>query len=1002
MLRLHLGLDAVPPAADFLWGFWVRGFARLPWLSVAAWTALFSALCGSLTVGLTGRLMVRVGYRGWKDRGPAAKIRERQARWFSGCVSSLYLACCIPFWMLSTRSLPGSFHLLLLVLTAWVFSEFQQHGKWKHLFLVGFLYGVGITEFATFIVCVPMAGTLFLRELFSRKIQSSWRPYFCVVTGLVLGLLFYPLHAVWFFRQGESWALFASPWQAWARILQEQILLILQVRFSSGFIIILLLSFVPWLMLFAMSRRSPWFYEFDQVGVRLILAAVLMAVLFNAFIAPWKMLGLDYLMVTPYWILAICMGYMTGELWIMGEPRNVRDASQFSIFIRLIPGFLAGLMPFLILVAGALNWSTVDGRHTEDSYKVAKQVVDRLNGRDILFSSGVLEDSVSLAIFERNVPVHLISLLQTSSSLYLRQLAELFDEENLKEPLNKGKFDVFIDNLLLSDVGVARAALLDLPDAFRSFAYLVPCGFFYGLETSPERVDLSACMEAQAADWAWMEAVAEHPAPQKNLARPYQDQLRWILSRSANNLGVMQAERGDEIAAEKAFQAARLINSENLSALLNLKELGWGLNLPQEEKLEADWEAQEVHLEKYRWALAPRFGHVWHAHEWIRRGWVWAMSGVPTSVEAARRLPVVPQENVDERAQFLDQVYLQMGKPVVGEDACRAQLFRNGSDTDALMTLCRLSLRLNDPDAADAYRMEAVTMGLLEQDTRFDQAMASYVRGDVEKVVRWLEAITHQRPNDARVWMALVMLTPTENPLNRQGIKYLSSLKSSDISIRLGLAWAYLSRQQWGEAQSELEAVIQMENRNSAVWEMMYSLARVRGNRKLEESTLQALQSQNSQHPFVKIRKAYADARRGKGEEAELALRNEIQTQRNPELLAALAEILMAQGGDRTEVRRLVEEALKKQPFNPLFTCIRSELNVREENWAEAESGLNAVREECPSPAPALLVSLRLHLARGEHQAALDIAKELAQGQRELTPWQKYQSKALFKQIHKP
>ncbi len=1001
-LRMQLGLDAVPPVADFLWGIWVRMAAQWPWFSVAGWTALFSALCGSLTVGLTGRLMWRVGYRGWKDRGPAAQLREQQARRLSACVAGLYLACCTPFWMLSTRSLPGTFHLGMLVVTAWFFSEFQQQGKGRFLFLMGLLYGIGITEFSTFIVFIPVAATLVVRELFRQKRQTAWRPYLYVLAGLALGLLVYPIHALWFFRQGAPWDLFSSPWQALVRIVQEQFWLIVQLRFSSGFLIIVLLSFVPWLMLFVLSRRAPWFYEFDQVGVRLILAMGLMAVLFNAFIAPWQILGMSYPMVTPYLILAVCMGFMTGELWILGEPRNVRDASQASKFVRLIPGFLAGLIPVLILVAGALNWNEVDGRHTEDPSTVANQVLDRLQGRDILFSSGVLEDVVSLALFERKSPVRLISLLQTSSPLYLRQLAKLFEEEDLKEPLSKGKFDLFMDHLLLSDSGVARTAFLDMPDAFRPFAYVVPNGFFYALESSPERVDLSACMAAQAADWAWMEHVAKHPVPKKNLARPFQDQLRWILSRSANNLGVMLAEKGDEYAAAEAFQSSRRINPDNLSALLNLRELHWNQNLPQVEELEADWEAQEVQLEKYRWALAPWFGHVWHAREWIRRGWVWAMSGEPSSEEATRRRPVVPLETIDERAQFLDQVNLQMGKPILGKETFRTRLFQNSADTEALMALSRLALRMNDPDAADAYRMEAVTMGLPELDTRFDQAMASYVRGDVEKVVRWLEALTQQTPNDARIWLALMMLTPETNALNRQGLKYVANLKSSDIGVRLGLAWAYLSRQQWGEAQAELEAAIQRENRNTEAWELLYTVARVRGNRRLEESCLQALLSQNPHHRFLSIRKAYTEARRGKGDEAERLLRTEIQTQRSPELLAALADLLLAQGGERNEIRNGVDEALRKQPFNPLFRCIRSDLNVREGNWVEAENELNAVRETLSNPAPILLVSLRLHLARGENQEALDVARLLAQRQGEMTPWQKFQSKKLIQQIQKP
>ena len=210
-LLLHLGAGPAPAVLDPLWGWLARAFARLPRIPVAIWTGGFSALCGAASVALLGRLMARVTYRGLPDAAPANVARENQARLLSGLTAGLFLACCIPFWMLSTRSLPGSFHVLLLLLATWCFSEYQRTGRIRHLGALGLLYGIGIAEFATFIVYLPLALFLVGREMVRRRLWRARRPQVLFWGGLLLGLALYPLHAVALFRQGASAGMFASP-----------------------------------------------------------------------------------------------------------------------------------------------------------------------------------------------------------------------------------------------------------------------------------------------------------------------------------------------------------------------------------------------------------------------------------------------------------------------------------------------------------------------------------------------------------------------------------------------------------------------------------------------------------------------------------------------------------------------------------------------------------------------------------------------------------------------
>ncbi|NCA82504.1 MAG: DUF2723 domain-containing protein [Opitutae bacterium] len=999
-LRMHLEMG--PPssgALDSLWGWLVRGFARLPGLSVAGWTGLFSALCGSACVGLMGRLMTRVIYRGVTEVAQRSMIREVQARQLSGWVAGLYLAGCIPFWVVSTRSLPGAFHLLMLLAAAWSFSEYQQRGQGRHLALLGLLLGAGITEFATFIVYLPLAAFLVAREMYRRKVLGAWRPHLLVWGGLLFGLSLYPVNAYVLFRQGAPFGVFASPWQAWAQVLQQQAQLILQVRHSSGFLIAMFFSLVPWLMLFAMSRRSPWFYEWDQVAMRLIFVGGLMGVLYNAPFAPFRLLGMGYLMVTPHLVLAACMGYMAGEFWIIGESQRLRDASLPKRIARRAASLFAWLLPILVLLGAAFNWRVVDGRRSGDMHAAALQVLDRLAGRDVVFSSGLLDDSLSLAIWERNAPVRLVSTSRISSSLYLQRLAWAFPEAALRDPLRKGDFNLFMENLFFSGAGAGRVAILDLPDAFREFGHLVPDGFFYRMETSVDPQDLPAWVEAQRPCWTWMERIAAHPAPKANLVRAHQDQLRWMVSKVANNLGVMQAERGDEAGALETFRAARRIYPENLSVLLNLMELGRGLDFPEEAEVEEDWAGLKAQLDKQRWALAVRFGYVWNVREWVRRGWVWALSGAPTVAEAVRITPAPAEDESDEQALWLDQAYLQWGQEVPHENRYRARLAQDGKDTGALMGLCRLALRRRDPDMAEAYRAEALRMGLPEQAARFDQAMARHVRGDRAAAVAALHELTRQTPDDARVWMALVLLTEASDPVNRRAVRALQNHSSAGLGARLALAWMHLSRRQWAEAQAELEAAIQMDARNAQAWELMVTLARVRGNRKHMESSLRTLLEVAPGHPFQRIQKAYDDCRRGAWAEAEAGLRAGLRQSRNPDLLGALADIILSQNGAVRDARALLDEAVRKQPFNPVFRCTRSELNLKEGRLDEAGQDLRQVLETMPDHVQAWMISIRLHLACGEGPAALARAEALARRASELPREQRIQLETLIEQM---
>lgn len=1002
-LLLHIGLEAAPPPLDAAWGRLIRIFARLPGGSPAVGAALLSALCGAAGVGLTGALMVRVGYMAGEEPRPDAVVRERQARCFSGLVSGLYLAACIPFWTVATRSLPATFHLLLLLLAVWCFSEYQRHGLARHLGLLGVLYGFGLTEFASFLVFLPLTVVLVARECLCWRSQGAWRAQLALWSGLALGLLWYPVNAWVLFRHGAATGLYASPWQAWLQILREQTELILRLPNQNPgvFVYIMFFSATTWLLLFTMSHRSPWFYSGQQVLLRILLLIGLLGALFNAIFSPWRILGMSHLLVTPYLLLAIGTGYIVGEFWILAEPQPLRDAVFARRFVRRarrLAAVFVLVMPLIVLAAGLRNRRVVDGRYGDVMASAAGQILDRMQGRDLLFSPGVMDDALRWMIWRRRAPVQLVRLQRAGSPEYLARLARWFDEAALQQPLRQGDFGGFMDQLLQSSAGIARTAFVDLPDVFREYGYLVPDGLFYKLESVAAQRDLSKLAEAQQPFWAQWEVARDSAPPECNLIRPYYDYLLQIASRVANNLGFLQAERGDEAGGLATWHAALRINPDNLSARLNILDVS-RRSEPNEGPDADDDDFWTGLPAEERWTLGFQHGYVLHAREWVRRGWVWAISGNPATDEGVRNDPLYSLENESARVTLLDQVYLQWGLPIQDAAFWGMRLRQNGRDVTALMALCRLAIRRYDAEVAEAYLAEALASGLKEEQVRFDRAMIAYVQGNQTQAREALQTLAQQSVRDPRVWMALAHLASDDESLLELSIKNLKLLASGRIGVQIALADRLMALRRWPEAQTVLEQAIQTDANNLVVWEMMGNLAQEIGNAPLIQLSLRTLLDRNPDHYLKHQIDGVAYYQQGDFAAAEAAFRAGIERKRDPILLNNLATLVRERGGDLPEALALADEALRRRSGHPGLLSTRGEIFLDLGRYQDARQDFQEALKIRGPDASLLLLLARSCVALGDIQPAEAIVHSLVGRADQLTVRQKEQLESLRSQL---
>ncbi len=999
-LAWHLGLNPLPTLLDSLWGRLVRLCAGLPGASVAAWTGLFSAGCGAACVGLLAALMMRVRYALHDAHDPDEVRRENQARLLAGLTAGLFLMASIPFWILSTRSLPGTFHLLLLLGATWLFAEYQRTGRPSRLYLLGLLYGIGVTEFATFWIFAPLAAVLIMRAMLQRA-EFSWpvlvRTGLCILPGLLLYLL-----NGWSLWHHPSIPLrgFSSMWSVIWYIWRDQWHLVARAPHTGGFLLVMALTVVPWGVLFLMRAKKPaWRYSIWPVGLRLVVVALTMGALFNAPFAPWRYFGLGYLMATPYVILAVCAGYVAGEFWVMGQIRAHRNAG-IGQPLRSLMGVLGVLMGMAGIAAVGWNLRTADGRPGTELAQLAGDVVASLEGRDILLSNGVLDDAVRLAAREQGRPVTVITVPLMGSGPYRLALAQTFATPR-QQSLLQISIGAFLQELLADDESLLRTAALDLSDPLREFGFLIPDRLVFRAEAAADRIDWARLLEVQQPFWRRLEALGAALADPANPARGYQQYLLRLAAKVANNFGFSQVERGAAADAVATFEQARRLDPDNISALLNLLTLAREQKLPAAADYEAAWEAfKQRNLDpRVMWALGSLYGYVYNPAYLVRQGMMWAVSGKPRLAEAELRRASGQQAVKTEVKAFLGRAYLHSGDMQRSSEFYHQALAENPDDTQSLLMLAELMMNTGDLAEAERLLTRAEEAGLPPAQLRFERVILGYLKGETETALADLKTLVKNDRNNLRAWALLALLTADGSDAATFGkaLEALKSLQGGSPDVRLLLAELYLSRQEWPAARAELEEAVRMNPRLVRAWEMLVTVDFQERKRELAEDHVRVLLTLDPENATGNLMLGSFQYARGQYSLAESSYRAALARQREPAILNDLAYLLMIKGGARDEARRLVDEALAAQPQNPVFLSTRSELNLVEGRLDEAEQDLQQLLTTAPGHPQALLLSARMYAARGQKEAVRDLLETLVKRQSELPAEQQAQLQALLK-----
>ena len=960
LLCAHLGMDGELPALQPIWGRMVRLAAKWPGDAVAACMNALSGACAAGCVGLTAWLMGQTRYRGLMvDKTPERFATEAQARRLSCAVAGLYLGCGVPFWTAATRSLPDAFHLLLLLCAASLLALHRRDGKLRYM------------------AAAVAAGYDGLR----RGTWGKWRWHAALWVPFAAGLAAVPLLAGLHARHA-GWMGAAEAMRAAVAALGPQYAGLGAIRFNAGFMAIMALSIVPWLLLFMLSRRSPWHYGADQAAVRFLLAAGLLGILHGASFAPWTFLGIDYLMLPAQVLLATSTGLVAGEFWIMGHRELGGDASAVQRAARWASRAAAWGLPVAVLAGGAMAARTANARPASRLRGAVEETLERIRGRELLFSDGTMDSFFRLAARERGQRLVAISLPNLDSPVYLRRLARQVPEEFGKVALSEGRIDDFLGTVLLDDVKAGHAATLSRTDYLRRFAGLEPDALLYRFVAAKEKAAGGGGAEAQRGFWGRMGEMAERPLPEGSMIRPYEERALAWASHAANNLGVWLAETGERGEAAEAYRAALRMRPDNLSARMNLLDMAREDGLPELGELEATW---EDHLDRNwdaRWGLSVRHGFLRAGREWMRRGEAWAASGMAVGPEAALRHPPEATMEDREREWYYDFAHRLWRGETGDELSCFARLHQDGRDVAAYRELARLALRRGDVEAAEIFLAEAETAGRGEAAAEYDRCMVAYAREGREAAREGLEALAKKDPANLDAWIALGALAEVDEPMAQQAIRAIKDLNPSEADVHLATAWLEMRGSRWEAAQAELAAALAIHPKSRAAWELQFALARALDNAQLLQNSRKTLLEIDPNHPLRAIQVAFGHIDRKEWGQAEETLRKALGKARNPDVLYALGKVLEEGGGDADESKRLFDEAVLRQPFNPAFVAASAEWNIGAGRHEEAEQDLARLRRIQPEHLLVDWIDLELRMARGERGKAIELARKVA-GRRE-------------------
>ncbi len=983
VVAAHLGVDPFPPLVNHVWGWIVRMVAAVPIGPLAVRIHLFGAICCSASVWFLFQIMMRLGLPAAFEKRMGSALVAR-VRTFSATVAGVALATAIPFWIVATRAHPLSFDLLLLLSAFHLLLRYGENERASYLNSATLLFAIGLTDFASLILFLPIFGVLMLYQLARfRRLRAGMvlRLFGLALIGLAPQFI---AAALYMKNPAYAWREFSHYGQVLYYMWRDQYMLVLRSLPRTGWITVGMVSVVPWMVvyIFRLRRRTESMSIFSSAGLLgLLLTALAVLVFANTILSPWKMTRISPLLVTPYLLIAMWVGGIAGY-WLtilyLGRTavwRTVRIAYRAVVLLALL-----SLVYF--------NAPEASGRPARWFSSFAREVCDRLEGRDIVISNGAFDDLLLLEARSRRIPLKIINLQAAQQLSYRRYIASLFPDNVRLQSLVAVGVQPFLLEWFSTDTNIAaRVAVLDTSDIWMAAGLAPePHGLLY-FGAVPGAPGIDRLMESSRAFWKrFADPLAAHAPDERNPMQLWTQSLIWQSAKAANNLGVLCEEADRLDFAEEAYLSAHRINAQNISALVNLLALYQREGRAEAEAVEKDVDAliERDQVQRALWALSFYHGLIRSPELYASRGWAWAMSGKPAL--AAQDLRQALDLAGDSESRSLRLALAALDDETEGtagastEEFLRAEQSKDPDNLQAAFNLYRIAIRRGQfAEARSRLKELTKPKDAPTEMLETEAAVLDLMTGDYDKAFTQLGDIVRKRPNDLRAWAALAVAASQKKDTKaaQEALARLQQAPRASPVIRFMTAQLALRMGDRSAARQQLELLLRQEPRHVPANELMVRLLMAEGDRENAERYVDQLVSADPGNAFGNYMLGAIQALRGQYALAESSYRVSLAKSRDPATLNDLAYVL-ARRKQYPEALALIEECLAKTDLKGAASSTHGLILLQLKRYPEAEVALQRAISENPEAVETQLNMAQLYEATGRKAEALHLADSLA------------------------
>jgi len=933
---------------------------------------LMSAVFAASAVGLLF-VLVREGVAIFVDELGGTATRRRAASLLAGSAAALSLTFCIPFWIVANRAHTAALDVFLLLMAARLLLAYMDYGKLWIALLFSFCFGVGVVEFATFIVVAPVFGAWLVYVMWKRNVLRL--PAVLALVGCtVVGLLVYLLGA-WGFYKTPGYELrgyagfFDIIWHMW----REQYALVSRSLPKEGWLIILFVTVVPWFAMFSVAKRGlnderDW----SLYLLHVIMTGLVVAVLLNSPIAPFAMLGMGRLLVTPYVLVAMVTGYLVAYWFLLPSGWGRDPEAALTRFYRSFFGWV-----LIAPLVGVLIWTpfrNATQTGTQQTHFVSAfsdEVIDSLEGREWLLSDGVLDNHLLLAAKREGVPLKVINVGAGSSSLYLDYLASQFENTRMQNLVKVG-IPALMAEWMQEGSGVQdEVASLAMPDIWERYGFAaVPNKLVFLGATDKSALDADEMVTKHREFWSRFGPVLEEGESVVG-ENPWHAWGRRHAGLVANNLGVLLEDLGRPEDAYAVYESARGIDPDNVSALLNMStmvEAGRASN--PSGSVKADMDALKANMEqKYDiWSLARYYGYVRAPDAFAQLGWTWAYSGQAGMAvsELGKAADMLPNDKKGAVQELMADIFLRENQPTESEAIYREILARDKGNQAALMGLVHIRLGQKKFKDAEGFLSLAADSGVPSEQIELQRAGIAFAAGEQERAKEILDELLQSNRKLLRGWVLLADIAFAEQNdrtldkcLRRLG--ELEGDRGYFGSVIRGRR--ALLEKDIASGADAFETALSQNPTNVELVEVLLRLELMLGRQEKLRSRVKSLLQQNPKHGMALYVRGSLQIADGELALAEDSLRGSLRASRSPMTLNDLAWVVQARGGYE-EAEKLIDEALGLAEKQHALWDTKGTILLRMERYEEAVEAFGrslAIFDKIPS----------VHLHMGEAQLAL-------------------------------